>query len=48
MLKFTFKELLEKSAFLKIAAQAFKAGDFFHIFSRFLDFEDHFLSKIFL
>ena len=31
----TFKELLEKSAFLKIAAQASEAGDFLNIFLRF-------------
>ena len=30
-----FKELHEKSAFLKIAAQAFEAGDFLNIFLKF-------------
>ena len=30
----TFKELLEKSAFLNIAAQAFQAEDFINIFLR--------------
>ena len=36
MLNFiTFKELLEKSAFLKITAQAFDAGDFVNILLRF-------------
>ena len=34
----TFKELQEKSAFLKIAAQAFEAGDFLNIFLRFWGF----------
>ena len=34
----TFKELQEKSAFLKIAAQAFEAGDFLNIFFRFFGF----------
>ena len=28
----TFKELLEKSTFLNLAAQAFEAGDFLNIF----------------
>ena len=31
------KTLQEKSAFLKISAQAFEAGDFLNIFLRFLD-----------
>ena len=31
----TFKELYEKPAVLKIASQAFEAGDFIHIFKRF-------------
>ena len=39
MLKFTqfvtFKELWEKSAFLKIAAEAFEAEDFLNIFLSF-------------
>ena len=39
---------LEKSAFLKIAAEAFEAADFLNIFLRFLGFEAHFLIKIFL
>ena len=30
----TFKELYEKSAFLKIAAHTFEAGDFLNIFLR--------------
>ena len=34
----TFKEVQEKSAFLKIAAPAFEAGDFADIFLRFLGF----------
>ena len=34
----TFKELWEKSVFLKIAAQTFDAGDFLNIFLRFLGF----------
>ena len=34
--------------FLKIAAQAFEAGDFLKIFLRFLGFEAHFVIKIFL
>ena len=34
----TFKGLKEKSAFLKIAAQASEAGDFLDIFLRFLGF----------
>ena len=34
----TFKELYEKSVFLKIAAQAFEAGDFLNISLRFLGF----------
>ena len=33
-----FKELKEKSAFLKIAGQASEAGDFLNIFLRFLGF----------
>ena len=41
----TFKELLEKSAFLKITAQAFEAGDF-NILLRFWGvFTVHFLTK---
>ena len=32
----TFKELKEKSAFLRIAAQIFEVGDFLNIFLRFL------------
>ena len=40
----TFKELLEKSAFLKITAQAFVAGDFLNILLRFWGvFTAHFL-----
>ena len=39
MLKFTkfctFKELQQKSTFLKIAAQAFETGDFLNILLRF-------------
>ena len=31
----TFKELYKKSAFVKIAAEAFEAGDFLNIFLRF-------------
>ena len=31
-LNFIFKELLEKLTMLKIAAQAFEAGDFLNIF----------------
>ena len=34
--------------FLKIATQAFEAGNFFNILLRFLDFEAHFLIKVFL
>ena len=34
----TFKELQEKSAFLKIPAQAYEAGDFLNIFLRFWGF----------
>ena len=34
----TFKELQQKSAFLKIKAQAFEAGDFLSIFLRFWGF----------
>ena len=34
----TFKEVSEKSLLLKIAAQAFEAGDFLNIFLRFLGF----------
>ena len=34
----TFKELQEKSVFLKLAALAFQAGDFLNIFLSFLDF----------
>ena len=34
----TFKDLLEKSTFLKIAAEAFEAGDFLNIFWGFLGF----------
>ena len=33
-----FKELQEKSVFLKIAAQAFEAGDFLNIFVKVLAF----------
>ena len=33
-----FKELYEKSVFLKISAQAFEAGDLLNIFLRFLGF----------
>ena len=42
-----FKELQEKSAFLKIAAQAFEAGDFLNIFFRFLGFWGSFSYKNF-
>ena len=38
----TFKEILEKSAFLKIAALAIQAEDFRNIFLRFLGFWDSF------
>ena len=38
----------EKSAFLKIAAQAFEAGDFLNIFLRFWGFSGTFLIKNFL
>ena len=42
----TFKELLEKSAFLKITAQAFEAGDVLNILLRFWRvFTAHFLTK---
>ena len=34
----TFKQLYEKSAFLKIAAQTFEVGDFLNIFLRFWGF----------
>ena len=34
----TFKELQEKSVFLKIAAEEFKAGDFLNTYLRFFDF----------
>ena len=34
----TYKGPLEKSAFLKIVAQAFEAGDFLNIFLRFSGF----------
>ena len=40
--------VLEISAFLKIAAQAFRAGDFLNIFFRFSGFQSHFLVNIFL
>ena len=39
---------MEKSALLKIATQAFEAGDFLNIFINFGVFEAHFLIKIFL
>ena len=49
MLNFVIsRELSEKSAFLKIAAQAFEVGDFLNIFLRFLVFEAHFHIKMFL
>ena len=39
MVKLTqFKDLQEKSMFLKIAVEAFEAGDFLNIFLRFFDF----------
>ena len=46
----TFKELQEESAFLKVVAQVFEAGDFPNIFLRFLGcvFEVRFLIKKFL
>ena len=40
-----FKELKEKSAFLKIAGQASEAGDFLNIFLRFLGFWGSFSYK---
>ena len=43
----TFKELWEKTTFLKISAQAFEAGDFLNVFLRFLGFWDSFSSKHF-
>ena len=43
----TFKELYEKSVFLKIAAQAFEAGDFLNISLRFLGFWGSFCYKKF-
>ena len=42
-----FKEFWEKSAFLKIVAQAFKAGDFLNIFLGFLGFWGSFSYKNF-
>ena len=52
MLKFnnfvTFKELYEKSAFLKRGAQAFEAEDFLNIFLRFSGFEAHLLIQFLL
>ena len=44
----TFKELQQKSALLKIAAQTFEAGHFLNNFLRFWVFEAHFLIKIFI
>ena len=43
-----FKEFLEKSAILKIAAQTFKDRGFLNIFLSFWGFEAHFLTKIFV
>ena len=37
-----FQRALRKSAFLKITAQAFEAGDFLNIFLRFLGFSGSF------
>ena len=52
MLKFnnfvTFKELCEKSAFLKRATQAFEAEDFLNIFLRFSGFEAYLLIQFLL
>ena len=50
MLKFTpnsvtFKKLKQKSAFLKISAQVFEAGDFLNIFLRFSGFSGSFSYK---
>ena len=52
MLKFTpnsvtFKKLKQKSAFLKISAQAFEAGDFLNIFFWFWGFWGSFSYRIF-
>ena len=41
------KELLEKSAFLKTAAEAFDTGDFLSIFLRFWVFRGSFVYKTF-
>ena len=41
----TFKELKEVLMFLKIADQAFEAGDFLNIFLRFLGFWGFYSSK---
>ena len=43
-----FKQLWEKSAFLKIAAEAFKARDFLNILLRFWSFWGSFSYKIFI
>ena len=43
----TFKQLWEKSAFLKIAAEAYKARDFLNIFLRLWSFWGSFSYKIF-
>ena len=49
MLQFTqfcnFYKALKKATFLKIAAQAFEAGNFHNIFLRLGGFEAHFLIK---
>ena len=44
----TFKELYEKSVFLKIVAQASESGNFLNIFLIFGIFDARFLIKIFL